>query len=1132
MLLFVRCCIIISKAAHTFAALCLLFGWVSLACAQVPDPLPPKVADASPDAEAELEAFKVASDLVGSLFAAEPEVANIVAFHVNAQGHLYVCESYRQDNGVTDNRGHDSAWLDDDLAAQTVEDRRAYHLKHLGPDASKYMEQDDRIRLVIDTDGDGRAEESTVFADHFNDLVEGTGAGLLEHNGDVYYTCIPNLWRLRDTDGDRRADQREVLHSGFGVRVAFRGHDLHGLRIGLDGRLYFSIGDRGANVETPHGSLVNVESGSVFRCEFDGSNLEIFATGLRNPQELVFDDHGNLFTGDNNSDSGDQARWVYVVQDGDSGWRMAYQYLPDRGPFNRESLWKPFHAEQPAYIVPPVTNIADGPSGLDYYPGTGFGPEYRGRFFLVDFRGMAGQSGVRSFRADPDGAFFKLVDAEQPIWGMLATDVEFGPDGFMYISDWVNGWTGEGKGRVYRFRSKTHGDSAEVKQVQQLLASQFKGLDANELAALLAHADQRVRLQAQLKLVEAGSTEQLFRVARQSPSQLARLHANWGLAHRLRRAEGSERQQLVSAIRSLWLAELSDEDAEVRARAADLLCELPTVVLDDEARAALRRTLGDTNARVRYFAALTLGKLHDHASLADVTKLVIDNDNHDPVLRHAGALALSRIATPAQLSELAAHDSTALRIAAVVALRRLGSPEVAKFLDDEQPFVVAESARAIHDAPIPAALDALAQRLDVADRLDEETQRRALNANYRLGGPDHAKRLARYATDESRPEVLRLEALTMLGQWASPSPRDRVLGMWRPIAARDAANAAAALRPVIGQLADAPGEFRLIAGRAAAQSGIAEGAPVLAKLVEDKTVAATQRADALRAYADMLSVESTAFVERFLTDDRSEVRAAALEQFGRLDATAALPVLTQASQEGETLARQAAITALGKIQAPAADQAITRLLEQLQQNELPRTVHLETLAAAADRESPQIKQLVAAYEATRDPDSMTDQYRETLEGGNAARGRTIFLEKTAVSCVRCHRIFRQGGEVGPELTRIGADKQRDYLLEAIVDPNKTIAKGFESALIIDTDGRTHVGLIKSESDEEITLIDAEFKLHTIAKSDIDERASSKSAMPADLMTHLSKAELRDLIEFLANQNGRRRGGGPRQEGPL
>ena len=196
-----------------------------------------------------------------------------------------------------------------------------------------------------------------MFAGGFDDAMDGTGAGILSIRGNVYYACIPKLWAFRDDDDDGRADRRAALLDGFGVRVALRGHDLHGLCLGPDGRLYFSIGDRGYHVETDDGVIADPESGAVFRCDQDGSGLEVIATGLRNPQELAFDDWGNLFTGDNNSDGSDLARWVHVLEGMDAGWRMAYQYLPDRGPWNREALWQPHHAGQPAFIYPPIANV-------------------------------------------------------------------------------------------------------------------------------------------------------------------------------------------------------------------------------------------------------------------------------------------------------------------------------------------------------------------------------------------------------------------------------------------------------------------------------------------------------------------------------------------------------------------------------------------------------------------------------------------------------------------------------------------------------------------------------------------------------------------------------------------------------
>ncbi len=351
----------------------------------------------------------------------------------------------------------------------TVEDRIVYHRELLGDKASEYEKFDDLIRVLTDQNGDGVADSSGVFASGFNRLEEGTGAGVLIRDEQVLYTNIPNLWSLTDSDGDLKSDGRSSLSTGYGVRVAFRGHDMHGLVMGPDGRVYFSIGDRGYSIQTPEGKFHDPESGAVFRCELDGSRLEVYATGLRNPQELAFDDHGNLFTGDNNSDSGDRARWVQVVEGGDTGWRMMYQYLSDRGPFNREKIWYPYGPESPAYIVPPIANLSDGPSGLVYYPGVGLdgASDLAGSFFLCDFRGQSSNSGIRRIKLKPKGATFEVETNEEYIWNVLATDVDFAPDGSLFLSDWVNGWDGENKGRIYRFapnqRMQSHREKRQRK---------------------------------------------------------------------------------------------------------------------------------------------------------------------------------------------------------------------------------------------------------------------------------------------------------------------------------------------------------------------------------------------------------------------------------------------------------------------------------------------------------------------------------------------------------------------------------------------------------------------------------------------------------------------------------------------
>ena len=165
---------------------------------------------------------------------------------------------------------------------------------------------------------------------------------------------------------------------------------------------------------------------------------------------MAFDEYGNLFTVDNILDRRRQGSLGDMVEGGDSGWRIGYQFIESpysRGPWNEERLWYPAFVGQAAYIVPPIANLADGPSGLTYDPGVTLLPaQFKNHFFLVDFRGSSGQSGIRTFSLQPKGASFQLVNPRQFVWSVLATDADFRPDGVLYFSDWVEGWemTAEG----------------------------------------------------------------------------------------------------------------------------------------------------------------------------------------------------------------------------------------------------------------------------------------------------------------------------------------------------------------------------------------------------------------------------------------------------------------------------------------------------------------------------------------------------------------------------------------------------------------------------------------------------------------------------------------------------------------
>lgn len=1072
-----------------------------------PEPLEPQVAEASDEAAQAMAGIRVPEGWQLQLFAAEPDVANVVAIDVDNRGRVFACESFRQNRGVTDNRAHDDQWVLADLAAETVQDRIDYHLRLLGEAAITYAQHDDRIRRLDDSDGDGKADRSYVVAKGFNRLEEGTGAGVLARGNVIYYTCIPKLWKLIDKDDDGLADERVVLSDGYGVRVAFRGHDMHGLLIGPDGRLYFSIGDRGYHVTTDDGRvLANPNSGAVFRCELDGSNLEVFASGLRNPQELAFNDLGDLFSVDNNSDSGDMARIVHILEGGDSGWRMHYQYLPDRGPFNREKIWEPLHHEQPAYIVPPIANLTDGPSGLAYYPGTGFGDSLKDNFLICDFRGGPANSGIRSFRLDAAGAFYKLADDSDPIWNVLATDVAFGPDGAMYISDWVDGWDGLGKGRIYRLTDPQHHGSPVVREVKELLQGDWSQRMEEQLASDLGHADRRVRLEAQWELAARGDAAPLLEVAADATADsLARRHALWG-ADQIARRDQEQKPQVLSVVRGL----LDDQDKVIRAAAADIAGQRG----DREAAAKLRERLTDESSRVRYFAAMSLGRLKDARSYPAIVAMLQTNNNSDPALRHAGISYMVRIGDPTRV--LAIQDpSEAVRRAMVVALRRMRSVELSRFLKDPSPLVVLEAARAIYDEPIPVAMNSLAALIE-RNHTDSDLVRRVLNANFRLGTSEAAVALAKYAGRTSAPPELRVEAIDMLANWGKAEPCDRVLNAYRPLPARSAAAAPQALSPQIEILMASEESVREKAIEVAAILGIKKIVPLLVARVEDNDLTPSIRASSLLALSRLDRVQAVALSRKVNLLPANELLLGALNVLSKYDAKQSMGKFVKATQSRNREVRQLGWDLLARSKSAESVTTIIAGVQAYLDGSLPQDVHLNVIEASREKLDASLQEALVEHGRTLAEQDALGPWLVALEGGDADKGRRVFFEKTQLSCVRCHKVDRAGGEVGPNLTTIGKEKDRRYLLEAICLPDAQVAKGFETAVIADDAGQVYTGIVKSDTDDFVELIAADGSQKRILVEEIVARRKGKSSMPDDLIKYMTLRELRDLVAYLAS----------------
>jgi quinoprotein glucose dehydrogenase len=1087
-------------------------------------------------------------------WAAEPHLANPVAFAFDEKGRCYVAETFRHTDGVPDTRG--KPWRDDDLACRTVADRVAMLQKHK---YGQYPQNSERLRLVWDSDGDGKADKDTVFADGFNRYDDGIAAGVLARKGDVYFACVPDLYRFRDPKGENKATEKTSLATGFGVHVQYIGHDLHGLRMGPDGKLYFTVGDRGLNVTTKDGKkLFNPDSGAVLRCDPDGANLEVVHVGLRNPQELAFDDRGNLFTWDNNSDSGDRARWVLVVEGGDSGWRCGFQYgtgyhtpaVPqgNRGPWNTEKLWLPPWDGQAAYIVPALANFGNGPSGITHYPGVGLDDKYKDHFFLTDFTGGPGGSKVWALAVKPKGAAFEVADGGPKAFAtnLLPTDCEFGPDGAFYVLDWTDGWSRPGKGRIFRVTDPAAMKNPAVAEAKKLLAEGFEKKSVEELAKLLGHPHQQVRQEAQFELAgrkPEEATKAFAGVLKESKDQPARLHAVWGLG-------------MIRPAPQELLVALKDADPEVKCAAIKPLGDVIRFTGQyhgpEECQPVIRGLIADPDPRVRAAAAVAYGKIgvkpsrvfpgSDPEYFAPLFDLLKANADKDPYLRHAAVMGLFHAArNPADLWNVWAaakdkYDVPAVRMGVLLALRKHGSDKVAEFLADADPKVVADAARAVYDDRHLNVFPSLAALADKPGQPDPVAFR-ALAANFWLGTPEAAARVAKFAGRAGETDYARVFALQLLADWTAPPRRDPVTGLTADLPKRDAKVAADAVRPQGLALFTGSDAVRREAAQVAAKLGVKEFGPLMAGLVRDAKAPVGVRAEALFAVEALKDSSAKELAALALASAEPKLRAAGRAVRSHLEPAAVLNELPGLlKDEAASVAeRQGAFAILGGFaESAAADKLLDQWLDAAVAGKVPGELLVDLLEAADARverdrgkekfalHAP-LEQKVKAYRAARakaaaDPkgDKLA-AHLDALAGGDADRGRAVVLGNMAVSCQKCHQLGGQGGEVGPALDGLAADKEKDrrYLLEAVVYPSAKIAKGYETLILVLTDETTVSGVVKSEDKKQIRLVTPENKEVVVAAGDVAARRTGPSAMPDDLHAKLTRRELRDVVEFLA-----------------
>ena len=1092
---------------------------------------PTKTAELAAAIEAQVNA-ELDSSLTLKLWAVDSLVISPIAIDIDDQGRLFYTTTDRQKHSEFDIRGHRD-WEIPSISFQTVEDRRTFLHKELSPENSPRNTwladlngdgshdwrdltiEKEKVYRVEDLNGDGVADRSQLLVDDFHEEITDVAGGVFANGDDLYLAVAPDLWRLTDTDGDGIPDKKTSISHGYGVHVGFSGHGMSGIKMGPDGRIYWQIGDIGFNGEGPDGTKwEHPNSGVIARANPDGSDFEIFAHGLRNTHQFVFDEYGNIISEDNDGDHpGEKERLVYIVNGSDAGWRSNWQYGKYSDPDNNsykvwmdEKMYLPRFEGQAAYITPCISNFVSGPAGIVYNPGTALGPNYKQTFFVAEFVGNPASSGIHSFKLKPNGATFELGEHKKVLGGVLATGLDFGPDGALYVADWIDGWGTHDYGRIWKMDDASAAASAIRNEVKTLLATDFNGKSNAELGDLLYHEDMRIRQKAQFALVKQGDKGMdIFRQAlTQTEHQLARVHAIWGISQLAR-----ENTPYATTLIPL----LKDNDAEIRAQAAKWLGDIRYKAAGE----MLLPLLADSQSRPRFFAAEALGRIQYEPAIPAIIAMLETNDDDDAFLRHAGTLALARIGNAKPLLALADHPSRALRIAAVVALRRMGDPEIVRFLNDTDEFVVTETARAINDdLSIEEALPALANLIHTTPFTSEALVRRIINANLRVGNDDNLRQLLQYAQNNSQPAAMRAEALAALSSWASPSVVDRVDGRYRGVIERDInVLRSQTATSYIKLLADREPSVRLSAAKAIRKLTVSQAAPaLLAGLKEDKEI--DVRVECLSALVALKAPQQEEAIKFALADNEKQVRVAALDLLENMAIPEPVMVdlLANVIDTKTTEEKQAAIISLGKIPAAHSEALFNRLLDQMEADQLSPEVYLE-LGEAID--SIHVEPLAKRYQAITEhfsADKLMASYASSLEGGDVRRGQRVFFQHQQAQCMKCHAYDDRGGNAGPQLNGVADRLSRQQLLEAVIDPSKRIAPGYGVVMLTLNNGEQLSGIYQGEDQHGVKIRKGQEPDQVIPHSDIKEKTFSPSSM-LDMKGILSKREIRDVVAFLA-----------------
>lgn len=1010
--------------------------------------------EASHEASDSLQQLQVDTGLKVELFASEPMMTNPSSIDIDHKGRVWVCE------GV--NYRH---FANKDLIGDH------------GPD---------RILVLEDTDGDGKADKSTVF--YSGSDVDAAHGILVLPTADgkgtrALISALDKIFYLIDDDGDLKADRKEILFSG--IQGSHHDHGVHAAHFGPDGKLYFNFGNEGKQIRDKDGNPIidkagnevkadrkPYQEGMVFRCNLDGSEFETLGWNFRNNWEACVDSFGTIWQSDNDDDGNRGVRVNYVMEFGNFGYKdelTGASWQTPRTNWEKEIPLRHWHLNDPGVVPNLVQTGAGAPTGICLYEGDLLPARFRGAPIHCDAGANACRASVLTARgAGYVAEIVEVLGNSRNHW-FRPSDVCVAPDGSLIVADWYDPTIGGhrmmdiARGRLYRIIPPT--------------ASRYVVPDIDV------------------------STPQGAVAALHSPNMATRY-----LAFSALMAMGPDAEAPLLEMRK-------SSDSVMQARALWLLGKLP--LKHSHRLEHLRAGLSDSNEMIRVAAIRLLRQLMDQVAFEEIRD-AIRIDDPSPAVRREMLIALSELNPEwipeskrdgfigASWSRLAQqYDGEDRWMLEALGIGARGHWDECLAAWKESVGDQWKSTKAGRDLVWRSrarATPGLLVELIQSPATPEDEIPRYMRAFDFQQGSERKEALERLAfsqpkSDSERTRFVQMEALTRLDPAEVINDPDKQAQIEKILEANRGT-------PL----------FIKIVSRFQLQKYYGD---LLALAQSDPT--SQGAADAIKALLDRN--QNGLILQSLFSGDRETVEKtfAALVTAG--DRRLFDDLIKLIRDEAKPLEiRQGAVRALASSAAGA-----QQLLAIVQKGEYPQDLKQAVAAALTTVSFPPVRNAALALfppPPGKDSAPLPPIGELVQRVGNVDNGKITF--NTVGTCNKCHQVNGIGQDVGPNLSEIGKKLGKAALYEAILFPSAAISHGYENWLVLTEDGQIYTGLLVSESDEEVKIKDDKGIVRTIPTSQIEERKKQPtSLMPSDLQRLMTTEELVDLVEYLTTLKERR-----------